>query len=429
MLVKFFARGKGRGAGPVDYLLGKDRARQDATLLRGDADQIVQLIDSHDFTRKYTSGVLSFSEPDITDKQKDKIIDSFEKTLFPGLDKDQYSVLWAQHQDKDRLELNFVIPNIELQSGKRLQPYYHKTDEKRVNAWKNIVNDAYNFSDPNDPARERLAIRPKDLPKTRIQAVEAITRGLVAQGVKDRQSVVQALESFGFEVSRQTKKSISIKDPEGGKALRLKGAMYEESFRADQGLRERIEEAAGAYQAGRAERIQRNKRVYQNGIRKRKEYLQSRYARDTARYAYDAERPLHQAPELGLVDTSKSVDTATHSSDVVHVSKRLQSSRGDQDTGRQLYSVQRSEGQKQRPDDVSNGVAENDRTRATIATSLRELTTRLRKTVSGLVTKYVRTATESRKPREYDHYEQQYKQQGLNAISADRSSERYGQSL
>jgi hypothetical protein len=88
MLVKFFARGKGRGAGPVDYLLGKDRARQDATLLRGDADQIVQLIDSHDFTRKYTSGVLSFSEPDITDKQKDNIIDSFEKTLFPGLDKD-----------------------------------------------------------------------------------------------------------------------------------------------------------------------------------------------------------------------------------------------------------------------------------------------------------------------------------------------------
>jgi hypothetical protein len=192
--------------------------------------------------------------------------------------------------------------------------------------------------------------------------------------------------------------------------LRLKGAMYEESFRADQGLRERIEEAVG---------------VYQNGIRKRKEYLQSRYSR----YAYDAERPLHQAPELGLVDTSKSVDTATHSSDMVHVSKRLQSSRGDQDTGRQLYGVQRSEGQKQRPDDVSNGVAENDRTRATITTSLRELTTRLRSTVSGLVTKYVRTATESRKPREYDHYEQQYKQQGLNAISADRSSERYDQSL
>jgi hypothetical protein len=29
-------------------------------------------------------------------------MDSFERTLLPGLDKDQYSVLWVQHQDKDR---------------------------------------------------------------------------------------------------------------------------------------------------------------------------------------------------------------------------------------------------------------------------------------------------------------------------------------
>ena len=38
--------------------------------------------------------------------------------------KNQYSILWVEHQDKGRLELNFVIPNMELQSGKRLQPYY-----------------------------------------------------------------------------------------------------------------------------------------------------------------------------------------------------------------------------------------------------------------------------------------------------------------
>ena len=36
MIVKFHARGTGKGSGPVDYLLGKDRARVDAKLLRGD---------------------------------------------------------------------------------------------------------------------------------------------------------------------------------------------------------------------------------------------------------------------------------------------------------------------------------------------------------------------------------------------------------
>ncbi|WP_460182066.1 hypothetical protein, partial [Escherichia coli] len=48
-------------------------------------------------------------------------------TLFPYTtlfrsEKNQYSILWVEHQDKGRLELNFVIPNMELQTGKRLQP-------------------------------------------------------------------------------------------------------------------------------------------------------------------------------------------------------------------------------------------------------------------------------------------------------------------
>ena len=38
MIVKFHARGAGRGSGPVDYLLGRNRDRDGAELLRGDAD-------------------------------------------------------------------------------------------------------------------------------------------------------------------------------------------------------------------------------------------------------------------------------------------------------------------------------------------------------------------------------------------------------
>ena len=43
---------------------------------------------------------------------------------------DQYRVLWVEHRDKvneetgeSRLELNFLIPNVEVNSGKRLQPF------------------------------------------------------------------------------------------------------------------------------------------------------------------------------------------------------------------------------------------------------------------------------------------------------------------
>ena len=46
MIVKFHARGVGRGSGPVDYLLGPQRDREGATLDRGDPGLIEALIDS-----------------------------------------------------------------------------------------------------------------------------------------------------------------------------------------------------------------------------------------------------------------------------------------------------------------------------------------------------------------------------------------------
>ena len=79
MIIKIHSRGSGSGSGPVDYLLGKDRAREDARLDRGDPEQMVQLIDSTHFAQKYTSGVLSFAERDLEEHQKQKIMDSFEE--------------------------------------------------------------------------------------------------------------------------------------------------------------------------------------------------------------------------------------------------------------------------------------------------------------------------------------------------------------
>ena len=132
MIVKIHSRGAGSGSGPVDYLLGKDRQREQASVLRGNPEHVRELIDGCDFARAYTSGVLSFQEPDIADVEKSRLMDEWEHTLLPGLDRDQYACLWVEHRDKGRLELNFVIPNIELQSGKRLQPYFDRADRPRV---------------------------------------------------------------------------------------------------------------------------------------------------------------------------------------------------------------------------------------------------------------------------------------------------------
>ncbi|ECA3757775.1 nuclease [Salmonella enterica subsp. enterica serovar Poona] len=283
MIVKFHSRGRGGGAGPVDYLLGKDRQRDGASVLQGKPEEVRELIDASPYAKKYTSGVLSFAEQDIPPGQRDKLMASFERVLMPGLDKDQYSVLWVEHRDKGRLELNFLIPNTELLTGKRLQPYYDRADRPRIDAWQTIVNGRLGLHDPNAPENRRALVTSSALPEAKQEAAQAITRGLLALAssgeLKNRQDVTEALESAGFEVVRTTKNSISIADPDGGRNIRLKGAIYEQSFNAGEGLRAEIESAAADYRRDAESRIQRAREVCKSGTERKREENQRRHPR------------------------------------------------------------------------------------------------------------------------------------------------------
>ena len=83
MIVDFFRRGKGVSSGPLDYLLGKHRDREHATVLQGDVQEVAGLIDTSPYVKKYTAGCLSFYESDLEPEQKQKIMSEFEKCLFP----------------------------------------------------------------------------------------------------------------------------------------------------------------------------------------------------------------------------------------------------------------------------------------------------------------------------------------------------------
>ncbi len=283
MIVKFHPRGRGGGAGPVDYLLGKDRQRDGATVLQGKPEEVRELIDASRYAKKYTSGVLSFAEEDLSPGQREKLMASFERVLMPGLDKDQYSVLWVEHRDKGRLELNFLIPNTELLTGRRLQPYYDRADRPRIDAWQTIVNGRLGLHDPNAPENRRALVTPSALPEEKQEAAHAITRGLLVLAssgeLKTRQDVTEALESAGFEVVRTTKCSISIADPEGGRNIRLKGAIYEQSFNAGEGLRAEIESSAADYRRDAESRLQRAREVCQSGTERKREENQRRHPR------------------------------------------------------------------------------------------------------------------------------------------------------
>lgn len=283
MIIIFFNRGKGSGHGPADYLMGKDRNRENAQVIKGDLELTVENINGLNFTRNYTSGCLSFSEKDISSYKKEKLMDQFELTIFAGLDRDQYDITWIQHQDKDRLELNFLIPNVELRSGKHYQPYYHRGEWKMLNALQTLENNTYGFSDPNEPHRKRAVMLPRDLPREKIKVLENITDGLIAMAIsgliENRQDVIQALSETGFEITNETEVSISIKNPQGGKNIKLKGALYERDFKNVRGLREKIEAASKAYSASNKERVQQAEQVYLRGSKKKRKRNELRYAR------------------------------------------------------------------------------------------------------------------------------------------------------
>lgn len=300
MIVQFFRYGNGMSKGPLNYLLGKDRKRDHAKILSGDEQEIAGLIDSSPYAKKYTCGCLSFYENDFSDQEKKEMMSDFEKCLFPGMDQDQYRVLWIEHKDKQnpetgesRLELNFLIPNTEILTGQRLQPFFHKADLSRVDLFKKITNFEYDLHDPNDPLYRQDITSKKSLPKSvaeiktvlDLEAKKAIEKGLI----NDRQSMKKWLTDIGLEIVRETERNISIKNPHDdekiknphddkkARSIRLTGAVYEQDFRLTKKSAELTREASREYRQEARERYESDIQRYTKYIKQKSKELERKY--------------------------------------------------------------------------------------------------------------------------------------------------------
>jgi len=268
--VKFFENEKGGGVGSVYYLLNDRVQEGTARLLRGDKWLTLSLINAIEFKHKVTFGSLNFTEKNLPDKIKTEIMDRFEKMLLAGLERDKnYNILWVEHTDKENLELNFVIPKIELQSLKSLQPYYHKADLSRVDTFKEIINLEYDLSDPNDPIRESTIIgsrKKKALFQNAQELENIIKEQVLSRYLNSRDEIIAYLRENGVEVPKISKEYISVKLPEAKKPTRLKGAIFNERFTNFESLEAefgRVEARVRDYQRERIEnRFPRLRELY-----------------------------------------------------------------------------------------------------------------------------------------------------------------------
>lgn len=294
MLNKIFKHGSGGASGVMNYML-KDPDnpkldREGATVLRGDVEIQAQLIDSlvGKFKQQYVSGCWSFEEaPDqVTEDQKNEIMDGTEKLILAGLDPSRISITWIEHTDKGRLELNYIVACVDLEHGRLFQPYMHSHDQARWNAFKDIQNITHGFTDPNDPAKARTMSQTDNLPRTTKELKEAITAELESQVVRglitNRDDVKQALNELGYTITRAGKDYISIKNPDPtGRNIKFKstneGGIYDIKFNASAEAASQISRASEDFRRSTEQRLEAAQRVFERELERKSDYHDQRH--------------------------------------------------------------------------------------------------------------------------------------------------------
>ena len=235
MYIKFFGNKSGGTKGAVNYLLDEKRLSEGtAKLLKGNPEFTKAIIGEIKNKHKVTFGSINLKEGEIlTAAEKEQVMSDFEKTLCPGMSENQYNILWVEHTDKGRLELNFVIPKIELTTQKAFNPYFHNQDFSRIDMFEDIQNIKYNLESKKDPANaQTLQGEKKDINLVKdYQELDNTLHELVqSRDIQSREHLISLLNENNIKVTRTNKEGISIKLPDSKKAKRFKGSIYNEQF-------------------------------------------------------------------------------------------------------------------------------------------------------------------------------------------------------
>ena len=293
--MKVFPHGTGDGDRPVRYLIRKDvpsRKEHPPEVLRGDPKLTAALINSIERRWKFTSGVLAWHpDDDVNEAQERDVMDAFERVAFAGLEADQRHILWVRHRHAGHHELHFLIPRMELSSGKDFNtcpPGW----QKDFSVFRDLFNWREGWARPDDPARARDFLPDKadllhaqaarwnrDIKSSdREEAKAAITellKGRLTQGdIKSREDVLRTLREEGLPISRTGKDFISVVVPESGLRVRLKGGIFAETWKPKE---ESLEEETRPNKQEIQKRITSLEEELERVLEKRKRINRKRY--------------------------------------------------------------------------------------------------------------------------------------------------------
>ncbi|MGL2726415.1 relaxase/mobilization nuclease domain-containing protein [Helicobacter pylori] len=313
MLVKFWGtnQGGGDGDGSVNYLLNERVEQGTAKVLKGDANLTKSLLLSLTQKHKACVGCLSFEESNIDESLKYELMESFENALLTESMQNRYNILWVEHTDKGRLELNFVIPRIDLITQKAFTPYYHSADITRIDIWKDYINLKHVFTNPKDLEKQHnmqyhntKTPQGKELLET-YEKLDKLIQDNLGKLFNSRDDIINFLKDNQCEVTRQGKDYISVKLPNEPKAKRLKGFYYHETFKTITDIREQLSEVRqreSQREYPNSQRANNNHaellRELENKLHRHIEYKQQYYKQLLEFNSKDPREPKEQPPRV-----------------------------------------------------------------------------------------------------------------------------------
>lgn len=233
-------------------------------VLEGDPEQITALCNSITFKNRYTSGVLSFNKEETakiaaTPGLKEKLIEELRDFAYAGVKQDDSKpLLVVQHEHTERLELHYLIPRVNLESGKYFNPFPPNYEGKRGkganqefikqnDSFVDYVCAKHGLQNPRDPSVAReIKINKFDPNKvTKKKINDQISALVKSESIQSKEDVVKHLQEAGGVITRNNSDYISVKFGDN-KAMRLRGGYYSErSFEESrQGLRSAAERVA-----------------------------------------------------------------------------------------------------------------------------------------------------------------------------------------
>ena len=226
----------------IEYLLNERVEEGSSRLLIGDSELTLSFIKYASRKNKWSwsSGVLTFLET-FDDKTKLEIIDIWRETFFCGLDSSQYNDLWINHQDKNRTELHYIVPRLELSTGLSFNPYFVTRDFHKKDLFQEYINLKYGFSSFKDAKEITSRYDNKnwnsDVSKLKKEIDKEVLNLIKKGSINNRDEMIEYMREVGFEIKYLGKESLSFTHSEvinnkgENFSITMKGKQYGESYR------------------------------------------------------------------------------------------------------------------------------------------------------------------------------------------------------